>query len=1694
MVVFEDAAQEDRGVPKDFDPTTAYVSPLRTLIADLRRKNVAAPPRQLDVVEPWAFSPAGSSEEEPAGKALCQCRRSRYGVGAAPSPSHSSSMDAVSCPACGLQRTVRLPTSRHMSVSAQRDDPRHVHQLLQSTPQLRFICADSMDMNGSGSGVVASLWDTMVVSEHQHESSVPSIHMSYERERANHQAATELASMLWTLSHEMSLEDFGALETQIYSSIFDMVRSNNPDVRIAAVAAMDALLDVPSADEERKSIKFAVTLSKSATYGDFEFLSVVAQALGKMASRVSNADLVESEVTRAMEWLGTNRSDRRLAACLTLRELALHAPTTFHSKTSERTFGEGGSNVLLDLLFESVRDPQPIVRACAVDCMSQCLRILVERQHTSLTGLLCQAHAKLMKGFEEDSSRARPWLAVAQALACQHGSLMAAATMIAQTRDFMLPRFDEVCKAVFGSASSSKALIRLEVVRLIPRLAARSPREFARRYLQQGLVFLVESASTPSAARVKIDIRPTAFSSIGQLLVAMVDAKTGLLIGGNDFPVLQYLQSSEGGGAPRVELCESGLIETHLPEIFELVRRGLRPSRTGQQSSTSVPALFCAANLVEVLRQAALPYVPSLIDDMFASGLSEELIECLHSIGNCVPNEKEDIERRILEEVSEMLAARRHVFDPLRSTRASTLYRRASRNVVRHERRLKPCMFEGHGDSDEGGDEDKVEINLNHDADTIRSLVLCLQTLSSFGSVSGMSRDTLGATVPLLPFLQDVVAKYLQHPAGEVRRAAALTCCGLMIPYGTMGKVDFNSGLIIEDIIASLVASAVSDVASAVRLCVVRALDARYDRFLCQGHHLSELSLLLQDEVISIRADGLRLLGRLASLNPAPILPVMRKYLGELVTELQCSHDAGRGREEATKLLVVFLRCSPLQRLVDPVLATIVNALPLKSDSSPRLASLSLEAIGCLALATGESLVPWVRDIVPHVLAIMQDQSSSTKQETSLRTLGQIAGATGYIVRPYLDFPQLLGQATGVLPAAQRAPWTLRREVIRTLGILGALDPDRYFSVVAKSRKDGAAGSAYFEIEGQDRVDDDTGVTNGPDSRNPSTALRDDLPAFYGMYEQYAMVVEPVSSSPVARRITPVDEHFYPTVSIQALMRIFDDSSLAVHHGMVIQATMYIFKSLGLACVQFLPKVVPRMISAARRGPANLRESLLLHLISLGTLVKQHLRPYVGDAIGLVEEFWGSRHFATILSLLVTISDGVADEFAKYVPTMMQKLLRSLDELHIADWVQAGSRDVGIVSGGVEAEKLILLLQNLCTLRHGLQNYMHILVPCLLDLVDPISNLVFTTDDPVFSEVLLLLFRTVSALMESHLFPSQRRTALYMPSKHSLRSLSIDATLASRVVQPTLRALQERPPRNPALLLTMVETLCVCAKHIGLSSWMHLYDRVVRASIAKWQSDPPTYGSDLPSASYRHDSRAMTTLQFYDESLAELAPSRASSYPRMGLMRRTNTILSSGDYRPSMQEFERALGLEAVHAQDETPGQLTSSTPTRRVNQVSLQRAWDVSQRMSRDDWEEWMRRFTIQLLREAPSPSLQATANLAQAYQPLARELFSAAFACCWKELNEMYRSSLVHALKTAFVADVAPEILQTLLNLAEFMEHDSGGLPIDISVLADLALKCRAYAKALHYKEREYRSGDKHTCVESLISINRKLGLHGE
>ena len=160
------------------------------------------------------------------------------------------------------------------------------------------------------------------------------------------------------------------------------------------------------------------------------------------------------------------------------------------------------------------------------------------------------------------------------------------------------------------------------------------------------------------------------------------------------------------------------------------------------------------------------------------------------------------------------------------------------------------------------------------------------------------------------------------------------------------------------------------------------------------------------------------------------------------------------------------------------------------------------------------------------------------------------------------------------------------------------------------------------------------------------------------------------------------------------------------------------------------------------------------------------------------------------------------------------------------------------------------------------------------------------------------------------------------------------------------------------------------------------------------------------------------------------------------------------------------------------------------VNQQHLKNAWDASQKSTREDWQEWMRRFSVELLKESPSHALRACASLAGIYQPLAKDLFNAAFVSCWTELYDQYQEELVRSIEMALTSqNIPPEILQMLLNLAEFMEHDDKALHIDIRTLGKYAGKCHAFAKALHYKELEFEQDQNSGAVEALISINNHL-----
>lgn len=166
------------------------------------------------------------------------------------------------------------------------------------------------------------------------------------------------------------------------------------------------------------------------------------------------------------------------------------------------------------------------------------------------------------------------------------------------------------------------------------------------------------------------------------------------------------------------------------------------------------------------------------------------------------------------------------------------------------------------------------------------------------------------------------------------------------------------------------------------------------------------------------------------------------------------------------------------------------------------------------------------------------------------------------------------------------------------------------------------------------------------------------------------------------------------------------------------------------------------------------------------------------------------------------------------------------------------------------------------------------------------------------------------------------------------------------------------------------------------------------------------------------------------------------------------------------------------------------------INEALLLKNLDPSLCTSRDDWFEWIRRLGIELLREAPSPSLRSCASLANIYYPLGRELFNSAFASCLPELCLESQHGCISAIEIALTNPSIPsEVAQVLLNLAEFMEREDRPLPIDIKVLGNHSCRFHAFAKALYYKELEFNESLKsgiapaHNVIESLISINNQI-----
>ncbi|KAF9899171.1 phosphatidylinositol kinase- protein kinase tor1, partial [Lobosporangium transversale] len=408
-----------------------------------------------------------------------------------------------------------------------------------------------------------------------------------------------------------------------------------------------------------------------------------------------------------------------------------------------------------------------------------------------------------------------------------------------------------------------------------------------------------------------------------------------------------------------------------------------------------------------MLAQAVGPFmdyhVAKLLDLMFATGLSEPLIQSLTDISTYIPYSLSGIQERLLDMISLLLSR-----TPYRAPGAPQLRKDHARGGT--------FITEGRN---------------------LETVNLALQTLGSFNFSGHMLNE----------LVRDSCINYLEDGNAGIRRSAAQTCCHLFARDPIMFQKSTHAVQVVNEVLEKLLLVGIADPDATIRQTILSSLDERFDRHLAKTENIRSLFIALNDEMFVIRELAITILGRLSHHNPAYVVPPLRRILIELLTEIEFAGTT-RNKEESARLLTLLMAAS--EQMIKPYIETILNVLlPNIRDNSPGLVSSVLQALGEIARVGGEDLLRYMDQLMPVFIEILHDQSSPTKRSAALTALGNLASSTGYVIDPYLKYPVLLDILMSILKTEQSV--RIRQETMKLIGVLGALDPYRYKQIIMES-------------------------------------------------------------------------------------------------------------------------------------------------------------------------------------------------------------------------------------------------------------------------------------------------------------------------------------------------------------------------------------------------------------------------------------------------------------------------------------------------------------------------------------------------------------------------------------------------------------------------------------------------------------------
>ncbi|CAD8184910.1 unnamed protein product [Paramecium octaurelia] len=908
-----------------------------------------------------------------------------------------------------------------------------------------------------------------------------------------------------------------------------------------------------------------------------------------------------------------------------------------------------------------------------------------------------------------------------------------------------------------------------------------------------------------------------------------------------------------------------------------------------------------------------------------------------------------------------------------------------------------------------------------------------IQTLSTF---SFDLQDSLAI------FVKDAVLPNLANSNPIIRKATAKAGCLLYIKKGRSTGQQMISKNVMYEILDKFMNVAISDTEQDIRQTMLASLNENFDPYLNSPNNLRKLFLCMNDPIPEVQEIALTILCRLSILNPSEIIPFLKKTLFEYLQTL--TFDSNQPEKQTiNKLYLLTSLIKHGRTIVQPYTSNIAKVIQqhLKNPNTNAIVtSYLLKAFAQLTETANQEILVNLKEVFDIIITAMQDKSSTLKREAAVKSLNLIIKNTGFVVLPYYRFPNLMDVIFQLI-RTETIP-EMRQECLKLLGNLGAVDSFIYKSVQGvptkqkfkflKNYQNALNSVSSSELMNEVRGYSEDLILIG----NFSTKMFLHLGKLKMQTDQDTLLYQN-NNAMITKSITlDAQSHYHQAINSQDIEELFQQvpviqlNDIDYYSKVTLKTLLQILLDPSLSNNHELAlETIMWIIGTLKAKTASYLNYLIpvfARLLQRNEEMREKVLTSLQKVIHLCGIQFNPQYIDQVIACVMLFCQGQESSKLVLIGLEIMETLIKSSKQHLRHKVEPLVRLINQEISQFEEEKDLV--------RKGIKIYILLenLLDCQLHMFIPFMCKLLSKE---VSSVLLEVRKDII-----NLFVSLSRKC---PTTVQYLSLIVNSLL--NLVELSAKTHQQ---------LEMHQTVLNCIVNLILQhkNLMLVYLPMIHLQVQKYKIHHQQYQKLVEIFLMYGNLEDLNNLLDEDcKAIEQLFPSQITQY------------YSIEPNAPMYKKIE--------------PEELVAK--------------FDTEQRNLKEEWQEWMRNTSVELLKLSPFLVLSPCSSIAEMYQTLAYELFNIAFDSAWYFLNDKHKELMVQYLVRVIKADNIPlQISQTILNLAEFMQHDKEGLQIDISSLGELAEKCMAYAKALYYREHEFETANS-KAIQSLISLYTNLGL---